>query len=54
MNEKARKARAKYLREWRKANPDKVKKSMNKYWMKVAKDIEEKEKEDNDESPKVS
>jgi len=48
MNEKARQARAKYLREWRKRNPEKVKKSMNKYWSKVAKQIEEKEKEEDE------
>jgi len=54
MNEKARQARAKYLREWRKRNPEKVKKSMNKYWSKVAKQIEEKEKEDGNKDAETS
>ena len=54
MNDKGRQARAKYLREWRKRNPEKVKKSMSNYWNKVGKQIVEKEKEENDESPEVS
>ena len=54
MNEKARKARAKYLREWRARNPLKVKKSMDRYWNKVAKDMEEKEKEEDDKGSEVS
>lgn len=30
----ARKARAKYLREWRKKNPDKVREQRARYWEK--------------------
>ena len=36
MDEKAKEARNKYLREWKRANKDKVKQYDEKYWMKKA------------------
>ena len=32
MDAKARAARAEYLRQWRKKNPDKVRKNNERYW----------------------
>lgn len=37
MDEKAKEARNKYMREWREKNKDKVKKAQEKYWEKKAK-----------------
>jgi DnaJ-domain-containing protein 1 len=36
INELARKEKNEYARKWRQANPDKVKKHMDNYWIKKA------------------
>lgn len=36
LTEKAKEARRKYAREWRKNNPDKVKEHTERYWTKKA------------------
>lgn len=36
----AKKGYAAYMREWRHRNPDKVKKSLVKYWAKKARELE--------------
>jgi len=41
MNEKAKKARNEYFRNWRRQNPEKVRKHQEKYWLRVAKKLEE-------------
>ena len=38
-----RKANREYKKEWRKKNPDKVKASNERYWLKKAREIMEKE-----------
>ena len=42
--EKANKAKAKYLREWRAKNKDKVKKHNERYWLKRAEEQQEERK----------
>jgi len=42
-NEKAREARNAYYRAWRKNNPEKVKESTMRYWLKKAKEQEKEE-----------
>lgn len=39
-----RKARAAYMREWRKKNPERVKKINQAYWAKKAKEMEKNKK----------
>jgi len=45
MSEKAKELRRQYQREWRKRNPDKVKKHQKRYWERqaerIAKEVEE-------------
>ena len=36
MNEEAKKARAEYMREWRRRNPDKTRKQRERYWARRA------------------
>lgn len=36
MSEKARSARAEYYKQWRKANPDKVRETQERYWLRKA------------------
>ena len=36
MNEDAKKARAEYLREWRRRNPEKTRQQRERYWAKRA------------------
>ena len=36
MNEKMKESRNKYMREWRKKHPEKVKEYQDKYWAKKA------------------
>lgn len=38
MDDKAKKARSEYMKEWRKKNKDKVKATMERYWSKKAKE----------------
>ncbi len=45
MTDEAKKARAAYLREWRKKNPDKVKKQAENYWERQAKKAQEEKTE---------
>lgn len=45
LTEKQKQARREYQRQWRKNNPDKVKKHQAKFYNKIAKQIEEEEKE---------
>ncbi len=45
MNDEARKARNKYMREWREKNKDKLRKNVNDYWERKA----SKEKEESNE-----
>lgn len=44
----ARAAKNKYLREWRKNNPEKVKAAANRYWAKKAAQAETKEEQNAD------
>ncbi len=39
MDDRAKEARREYLREWRRKNPDKVKRTMERYWLKKAEEI---------------
>lgn len=39
MDDRAKEARREYLREWRKKNPDKVKRTLERYWLKKAEEI---------------
>lgn len=36
LSEKARNARAEYYKQWRKENPDKVKATQERYWLRKA------------------
>lgn len=45
LSEEARKARNKYMREWKKKNPDKVRRYNERMWEKKAKQLEEQKKE---------
>lgn len=51
LNLLVREEKAKYLREWRRKNPDKVKKANRKYWerkaLKAAAEMEEKNAAEN-------
>lgn len=51
MTNEAKKARAAYLRQWRKKNPQKVKDAQERYWDKVARQQHEfaKQQGDNDD-----
>lgn len=42
MNEEARKAAARYAKEWRRKNPEKVKATRERYWTRRAKRSNEK------------
>lgn len=42
LTNEGRQARAEYMRKWRKANPDKVKESKDRYWNKKAKQAQRK------------
>lgn len=39
MDDRAKEARREYLREWRRKNPDKVKRTLERYWLKKAEEI---------------
>ena len=41
MTDEAKKARAAYLRAWRKKNPQKVKDAEQRYWEKIAREQKE-------------
>lgn len=41
MTEAAKKARADYMREWRRRNPDKIRKQRERYWTRRAEKMEE-------------
>lgn len=47
---KAKEARRKYYREWRKNNPEKVKKNNQNYWERMADKMADKRGERNDNS----
>ncbi len=40
MTEAAKKARADYMREWRRRNPDKIRKQRERYWTRRAEKME--------------
>lgn len=46
-------ARAAYAREWRKKNPEKVKKYNENYWLKKAKEMEETPNEADADSERI-
>ncbi len=46
MTEAARKARNEYHRKWCKANPDKVRASIERHWLKKAAENEQREKDE--------
>lgn len=43
MTEEAKKARSQYYREWRAKNPEKVKRSQERYWARKAEKMKENE-----------
>lgn len=45
MSEEARKARNEYMRNWRRANKDKVKQYNKTYWEKKVNEMDQEEKE---------
>ena len=45
ISQEAKEARNAYYREWRKKNPEKVKRAQEKYWMKKVKEMQEQEEE---------
>ena len=46
LSKEAKAARAAYYREWRAKNPEKVKKSWEKFWLKKAEEIKAEEKKE--------
>ena len=48
INVKIRQAKNEYLRKWRKQNPERVKAANERYWLKKAKEIMEREENNDD------
>lgn len=49
MDEKAKAAQRAYMKEWRKKNPDKVRESNRRYWMRRAQKMAEQKTEKSQE-----
>ena len=45
LSDAAKRARAEYMREWRKANPEKVKQNNKSYWERRAREMQQKDEQ---------